>query len=573
MKTKKNTSARGLTCAPWGALGQVTRCVLIFTIALTLALTLPVSTASAKTMPSGQTVGDVLFYITNAAGERILVSEIPVSEMEADMEAGLIDDTLHNYSLLDRYITTLHQEAQGFSVPDFVAYAQGKSTLPSMRDLKLSFVGNDVVKFWEIDQTGFDDMDTYTWNQIYGVQRYDFPLLYKYWDYGTQDYYDPAGKMTRDEVVDYIFKNGEPETFLLSVRAFSQRYMVTDDKYGTGDYNMENCWQERGLLDNERTIRVMKPMTKDELYNKTSTAADTRYWTANILLSMETAPPVASLGTVSAPTATMTEDEDNYYIRFCCDTKGAAILYNHNFISPSYTPTEPYEQGTPVIVPKSYFPDGTVTMTARAVKDGYTDQGVSTLTLKPVGKETGWTNPFTDVSSGKWYYGAVSYVMKKALFDATSSKTFEPDSPMTRRMLVTALYRLEGSPSVSINYPFTDVSLSSTYGDAVQWAYENGIVKGMSDMTFGPDLSITREQITAMLMRYAQYKGEDVTAGGKLTNFTDSGRISGYAKDAMAWAVGKNLINGMGDGTVAPKGTATRAQVAQILLNRDQSGQ
>ena len=564
MKIKKDIPAH-----PLGLL----RRALIFTIALTLALTLPVSTASAKTIPSGQTVGDVLFYITNDAGERILVSEIPVSEMEADMKAGLIDDTLHNYSLLDRYVTTVHQEAQGFSVPDFVTYAQKKSEVPSIRNLKLSFAGNDAIRFWEIDQNGFDDKDIYTWNQLYGVQRYNFPLLYEYWDYGTQDYYDPAGKMTRDEAVDYIFKNGEPETFLLSVRAFSQRYMVTDGKFGTGDYNLENCWQEQGLLDNQRTIRVMKPMTKDELFDGTPTAADTRYWTANILLEMETAPSVASLGVVTAPTASMTEDDDNYYIRFSCETEGARVLYNHNFISPSYTPTEPCEADSPIIVPKSFFPDGAVTMTARAVKEGYTDKGVVTLTLKAAGKETGWTNPFGDVSSGKWYYGAVSYVMKDALFDAASPKTFAPDAPMTRQMLVTALYRLEGSPSVSISYPFTDVGLSSPYGDAVQWAYENSVVKGVSDTAFGPDLSITREQIAAMLMRYAQYKGEDAAASGSLTNFTDSPQISGYAKDAMAWAVGKGLINGMGNGIVAPKGTATRAQVAQILLNRTQPSQ
>ena len=560
MKAEKHISA----CA----LRTVLRHVLSITTALALAFTLPLCTVSAKTIPAGQTVGDVLFYITNAGGEQILVSEIPVSDMEADMNAGLIDDTLHNYSLLDRYVTTVHQEAEGFSVPDFVTYAQGKSPLSSLRGLKLTFAGNDAVRFWEIDQTGFDELDTYTWNQLCGVQRYNFPLIYEYWDYQTQDYYDPAGTMTKDEVLGRIFKNGEPETVLLSVRAFSQRYMVTDYKYGTGDYNMENYWKERGLLDNERTIRVMKPMTKDELYNKMSTASDSRYWTANILLDMENAPSISSLGNVAAPTATMTEDDNNYYIRFSCDTKDSTILYNHNFISPSYTPTVPYTEGTTVTVPKSFFPGGTVTMTARAVKEGYTDQGVVTLTLTSGGKETGWPNPFKDVSSGNWYYDAVSYVMKNDLFDAASTTSFEPDSPMTRQMLVTALYRLEGSPSVEVNNDFSDVSFSSTYADDIQWAYENGIVNGISDTSFGPDESITREQIAAMVMRFAKYRGEDVTASGNLSGFTDYAGISGYARDALSWAVGKNLISGMGDGTIAPKGTTTRAQAAQMLLNR-----
>ena len=562
MKTEKHISA------------NARRRVLVSIITLALMLTLPVCTASAKTIPAGQTVGDVLFYITNASGERVLVTEIPVSDMEADMKAGLIDDTLHNYSLLDRYVTTLHQEAEGFSVSDFVNYAQGKSSLPSLRGLELTFAGNDVVRFWEIDQTGFDDLDTYTWNQLYGIQRYNFPLLYEYWDYRTQDYYDPAGKMTRDQVIDHIFENGEPETVLLSVRAFSQRYMITDSKYGTGDYNMESYWQKCGLLDNERTIRIMKPMSKEELYNKQPTASDTRYWTANILLDMENAPSVTSLGTVAAPAAIMTEDDNNFYIRFSCDTEGATILYNHNFISPSYTPTAPYRDGTLVTVPKSYFPDGTVMMTARAVKEGYADKGVVTLTLMPEGREAEWTNPFTDVASGKWYYEAVRYVMKNALFDAASATTFEPDAPMTRQMLVeTALYRLEDSPSVTLDNPFTDVRFSAPYSEAVQWAYENNIVNGVSDTSFGPDQRITREQIAAMLMRYADYRGEDVVASGKLSNFTDYDKISGYARDALSWTVSQNLINGMGNGTIAPKGTATRAQVAQILLNRIQPAQ
>ena len=202
-----------------------------------------------KTIPAGQTVGNVLFYITNAKGEEILVSQIPVSEMEADMAAGKIDSTLHNYSLLDRFVTTLHQEAQGFSVPEFIDYAKGKSSLASLRSLPLALNGESTVQFWEIDQRGYDDMDTYTYDELYGVARYNFPLLYQYWDYTKQDYYDPAGKMSRAEVIDYIFENGRPETVIMSVRAFSQRYMITSEKFGV-DYNMESYWNEKKLLDN-----------------------------------------------------------------------------------------------------------------------------------------------------------------------------------------------------------------------------------------------------------------------------------------------------------------------------------
>ncbi|SHH97955.1 S-layer homology domain-containing protein [Sporobacter termitidis DSM 10068] len=539
-------------------------CVLLAMLAAVLVPAGPA--AEAKTTPMGQTVGEALFYITNSAGQQILVSQLPVSEMEADMEAGKIDDTLHNYALLDKYTTTLHQEAEGFTVPEFVAYAQSKSGLPALRELKLTFAGADAVRFWEIDQTGFDDYDTYTYDALYGVPRYNFPLLYRYWNYTTQDYDDPDGKMSRDQVIDHIFAGGQKETALLSVRAFSQRYMITDGKYGTGDYNMENYWHDMGLLDNERTLRLMKPMTKDDLYNKTPTAADSRYWVANILLDMAAAPDLEPLGAVVRPTAAMTEDADNYYIRFDCATPGATILYNHNYISPSYVPTMAYD-GTAVVIPKSWFPSGTVTMTARAVKEGCTDAGVVTLKLTPGGTEQAWQSPFTDVKNTDWFYNAVGYVMTKGLFDTATPASFEPDAPMTRAMLATALYRLEGSPAVVSGGAFTDVPADAPDAKAVQWAFDSGIVQGDGGARFNPDGSITREQIAAMLCRYASYKKEDATPSGDVSAFPDAADISAWAEDAMKWAVGQKLISGMGNGTLSPQGTATRAQVAQILRN------
>ncbi|MDR1246980.1 MAG: S-layer homology domain-containing protein [Clostridiales Family XIII bacterium] len=523
--------------------------------------------ASAKTIPAGQTVGTVLFYVTNSGGEEILASHIAVSEMEADMKAGKISTQNHNYSLLDRFVTTLHQEAQGFTVPEFIDYAKSKSSLAEIRALPLSLSGNSVIRFWEIDQTGYDDLDTYTYDDLYGVKRYNFPLLYEYWDYAKQDYGDPAGKLTHEQVIDRIFESGEPEIFILSVRGFSQRYMVTDEKYGV-DYNMENYWQSKGVMDNERTVRIMKPMTREELYNKTPTASDTRYWVANICLNQENAPDLASLGAVAAPTAVMTEAGDNYYIRFSCATNEATILYNHNFISPSYTPTSLYG-GSAVTVPKEHFPSGEVTMTARAVKDGYSDAGVVTLKLKSAGVEQ---NPdtsvaYTDVTDGAWYADAVAYVMGKGLFDVKRAGTFGTGDPMTRAMLASALYRLEGSPEVTEYADFPDITRGTPLSAAVSWAYSAGVVSGMSDGSFLPDGEITREQIAAMLYRYANYKGADTSVKGDLSAFTDAAGISGYATEAVVWANGAKLINGMGDGTLAPQGKSTRAQVAQVLFN------
>ncbi|MDR2357586.1 MAG: S-layer homology domain-containing protein [Oscillospiraceae bacterium] len=528
---------------------------------------------AAKTTPAGQTVGSVLFYVTNDKEEEILVSQIPVSVMEADMKAGKIDDTVHNYSLLDRFVTTLHQEAQGFTVMEFIDYARGKSTLDALRETPLSLSGKSEVSFWEIDQTGYDELDTYTYGELYGTPRYNFPLLYEYWDYEKQDYYDPEGKLTREQVVDKIFANGVPETVILSVRAFSQRYMVTSEKFRV-DYNMENYWNERQLLDNERTIRLMKPMTRAELYDKTPTASDTRYWTANIRLSMDAAPDIESRGEVAAPTAVMTEADDSYYIRFNCATPGATILYNHNFVSPSYTPTSPYGDG-PVIVPKEYFKSGKVTMTARAVREGYTDAGVVTLTLESSGREE---NPeshsaYSDVPEDAWYATAVDYVMDNGLYDLTGKNAFSPDAPMTRAMLVTALYRLEDSPVGALTNKFSDITRGTPLSAAVSWAYDAGIVSGYPDGTFKPDDRITRQEIAAMICRYSAEigGGRTETDSSEYERFTDIGEVAYWAEDEMRWAVGAGVINGMDDGTVSPRGVATRAQVAQMLLNYRQA--
>lgn len=531
-------------------------------LTLVLALVLPALSigAAAKTNPVGQTVGAVLFYVRNRAGEDILVSQLPVSGMEADMAAGSIDTANHNYSLLDRFVTTIHQEAQGFTVPEFVAYAQAKSSSPALKSLPLTFAGEDKIAFWEIDQTGFDDMDTYTYGDLYGVARYNFPLLYQYWNYRTQDYYDPEGKLSRDEVIDRIFQGGEPETMLLSVRAFSQRYMITEGKYDAGDYNMENLWLSRGLLDNERTVRVMKPMTKDELYNKQPTAADTRYWVSRILLDMAASPSLSSLGAVAAPTATMTEDGENYYIRLSCTTPGASIYYNHNYISPSYMPTALYTGGS-IAVPKSFFPSGKVTMTANVVKEGHTDAGVVTLTLTSSGAEAEWSSPYADVAKGAWYYDAVNYVSAGGLFDPAPDGGFAPEASMTRLMLAKALYRLSGSPAVSGKGPFVD-----TTDPAVVWAHEQGVVNGISAELFSPGELLTREQFAAMLWRYAKVMGRDTAGQGTLSQFPDSGNVASWAGEAMAWAVGEALINGTGAGTLSPQSTATRSQAAQILM-------
>lgn len=173
--------------------------------------------------------------------------------------------------------------------------------------------------------------------------------------------------------------------------------------------------------------------------------------------------------------------------------------------------------------------------------------------------------PFTDVASSEWYYEAVQYVYNNELMNGMSATTFEPNSTTTRGMIVTMLYRLENEPAAA-SAGFTDVAAGQWYTDAVNWAAANNIVNGYGDDQFGPTDTITREQMMAILYRYAQYKGYDVTASADLSAYTDAANISSYAVSAMQWAVGEGLINGITDTTLVPGGSATRAQVAAILM-------
>ena len=176
------------------------------------------------------------------------------------------------------------------------------------------------------------------------------------------------------------------------------------------------------------------------------------------------------------------------------------------------------------------------------------------------------TLPFTDVKSGDWFYEAVQYVYDKGMMTGVSADRFAPASTTTRGMIVTILYRLENEPEVSGGSAFTDVESGAWYADAVAWAAANDIVNGTSATTFAPNSPITREQMAAILYRYAAYKGYDVSQKADLSGYTDAASISGYAKDALAWANAQKLITGVTDTTLNPQGSATRAQVATILM-------
>lgn len=173
--------------------------------------------------------------------------------------------------------------------------------------------------------------------------------------------------------------------------------------------------------------------------------------------------------------------------------------------------------------------------------------------------------PFADVSGSDWFYNDVRYVYEKGIMDGTGADRFSPNAPLTRAMIVTILYRMAGSPSVSGSSDFTDVATGKWFAKAVAWAAANGIVNGYGSGLFGPNDPVTREQLAAILYRYAVYGGMTaVTLEENLGGFADTAQLSAYAIQAMNWAVGQGLINGSGSNLV-PKAQATRAQVAAII--------
>lgn len=182
-----------------------------------------------------------------------------------------------------------------------------------------------------------------------------------------------------------------------------------------------------------------------------------------------------------------------------------------------------------------------------------------------------WENPFTDVSEDDWFYDAVKYVVQKEMFAGTSETTFEPNLTMSRAMLVTVLYRMDGTPEVSGSSKFADVLDGQYYTDAVLWATENGIVAGYDNGLFGTNDIVSRQQMATFLYRYAQYKGYDVSLVKGLENYTDSSTVASYAIRPMQWAVANGLINGTSATTLTPTGGATRAQVAVILMRFDEA--
>ena len=172
---------------------------------------------------------------------------------------------------------------------------------------------------------------------------------------------------------------------------------------------------------------------------------------------------------------------------------------------------------------------------------------------------------FTDVSENDWFGSAVEEMSRRKIMQGVSESEFSPHTTVTRAMLVTMLYRMAQEPEAKTS-PFADVVGGSYYENAVSWAHENKIVNGVSETEFAPDAEVSREQLAAIMYRYAQYTGDNAELSGEATGFEDAAEISDWAKTAVDWAQSVGLINGVSEFEFAPKNAATRAQTAVIFV-------
>lgn len=180
--------------------------------------------------------------------------------------------------------------------------------------------------------------------------------------------------------------------------------------------------------------------------------------------------------------------------------------------------------------------------------------------------ETCPSRPFLDLSGSGWYHEYTDYVIEEGLMNGVSATSFAPDGELTRGMLVTILYRMADKPAAASGGVFTDTDSGAWYADAVAWASENKIATGYGDGRFGPDDPITRQELAAILWRFAQYRGYDVRANGTvMPDFTDREQIASWAGEAVSWAYSRGILTGKNSNRLDPTGRATRAEAAAML--------
>jgi hypothetical protein len=309
-------------------------------------------------------------------------------------------------------------------------------------------------------------------------------------------------------------------------------------------------------------IRAEMPAEFMKQASESHSEIEVRSDVANVLLPEKAVTELAAAGKDVSVKAEKNETENTY--TFTVESGGkdlatvdggikAAIPVKDAETSAGTVAVLVHEDGTEEIIKKSAIADGELLVPL---------SGSATIRIEDRAKS------FDDVSSGAWYADAVGFASSRELFQGTTESTFGPNASMTRAMLVTVLYRLENEPAAG-TAAFTDVSATGYYAEAVAWASANGIVEGVGDGLFAPNAEITREQLATMLYRYANAQGLNFSAGGDLSSFPDANTVSAWASEALSWAVGSGIITGRSNivGTeLAPKGTATRAEVAAMIM-------
>lgn len=228
-----------------------------------------------------------------------------------------------------------------------------------------------------------------------------------------------------------------------------------------------------------------------------------------------------------------------------------------NLVSSDETIVAPQDDGSFVALRSG---SATITASYGEISD------VCTVTVEPAeGPDV--TTKFGDVRANGWYVKAIQYVVDHGLMSGVGEDKFAPDSTCTREMFATILYSAEGKRSYTTENPFKDNKKGSWYYDALIWAYENKLTSGVSKDEFGIKQTVTREMVATFLMKYAQYKGYNVSAKADISGYKDAGEISKWAKDSIQWACGNGIMSGLGDGRLAPTAPCTRAQVAQMLMS------
>lgn len=422
--------------------------------------------------------------------------------------------------------------------------------------------------------------DSTTDNAYYWMGKFDYKNLFQ------DRYYFPAVFTNEDlkarlldgtaytgdtslEKRQYIWENGE--------KVIAERPMIAwnyDENVYSSDQTEPTSENYKDTIENERSFRFLFSLAKDsenEATENTATTFSVTYCAFGIDITDTNYTKPSSSGSSGGSSGTTVI---KYNVNKPADTAEGKVSVNpssaakDSTITITVTPADGYKTASVTVTDKNGSQ-----VTVSGSENKYTfKMPASDVTVKVTYEKTATntqpeskTLPFKDVASDRWSYEAVKYAYENSLFSGTSSELFSPASEMTRAMLVTVLYRMDGSPAVAAASGFTDVADGMWYSDAVAWAKANNIVSGVSSTEFAPENNITREQLAVILYRYAAFKSYDTSARGDLTIFTDSAKISAYAKDAVSWAVAEKLISGVGSGKLVPDGNATREQVAVIL--------